>query len=162
MSTHGHGHQFLASGGVTPYTFDITAGALPSGLSLDATSGVVTGTPTEGGNFDFTVTVTDSTEPEPQTASVECSILITTLPLPCVNKVRLQLFDDGAGEYVADFPVSTLLETGDNGVPFLLPSPICFNKQGLVTVSMTNVNDAEQASVNAYLCLVFAIKKHRC
>ena len=35
-----------ASDGATPYTYSITSGTLPAGLSLDASTGVVTGTPT--------------------------------------------------------------------------------------------------------------------
>ncbi len=42
-----------------PYTFAITAGALPTGLSL-ATGGVLSGDPTSVGTFSFTVTATDS------------------------------------------------------------------------------------------------------
>ncbi len=161
MPSHGHGHHFPTSGGTEPYSYAITAGALPSGLSINESTGIVTGTPTEGGNFDFTVTVTDSSTPTPLTASVECSILVTVTPTPCVNKVRLQIYDDGAGMYVADFPVSTLLETGDNGVPFLLPSPIVFNKRGIVQVTMSNVNDGEELPVNAYLCFTFGIRKKK-
>jgi hypothetical protein len=46
------------SGGAAPYTFSITAGTLPKGLSLDANTGAVTGTPTEpyvAANVDFLV-----------------------------------------------------------------------------------------------------------
>ena len=46
------------SGGTAPYTFSIGAGTLPSGLSLNASDGAVTGTPTASG--EFTVIVTDS------------------------------------------------------------------------------------------------------
>ena len=49
-----------ATGGAgAPYTFVITAGALPAGLSL-ATGGVLSGAPTVIGTFSFTVTGTDS------------------------------------------------------------------------------------------------------
>jgi subtilase family serine protease len=46
------------SGGASPYTYSISSGALPSGLSLNTSSGSVTGTPTvSGGNlFDIEVT----------------------------------------------------------------------------------------------------------
>ncbi|UZK66222.1 putative Ig domain-containing protein [Sphingomonas sp. M1-B02] len=49
-----------ASGGTAPYAYSITAGALPAGILLDATSGALTGTPTAGGAFNFTVTAIDS------------------------------------------------------------------------------------------------------
>lgn len=50
----------IAAGGVAPYTFAVTAGALPAGLALDANTGKVTGAPTTGGDYTFTITATDS------------------------------------------------------------------------------------------------------
>src|SRR5262249_44632027 len=41
-----------------PYTFAVTSGALPDGLTL--TAGRLSGTPTAAGAFHFTVTATDS------------------------------------------------------------------------------------------------------
>ena len=63
-----------ATGGVTPYSYQITAGALPAGLSL-STGGVISGTPTAPGASSFTVTVTD-TESTPQTASLPLVLLV--------------------------------------------------------------------------------------
>ncbi|WP_373459631.1 putative Ig domain-containing protein [Cupriavidus necator] len=48
-----------AGNGTAPYTFAITAGALPAGMALSA-GGVLSGTPTGGGTYNFTVTATDS------------------------------------------------------------------------------------------------------
>jgi hypothetical protein len=48
-----------AHGGTPPYTFAVTSGALPPGLTLSA-GGRISGTPTKAGNFSFTVTVADS------------------------------------------------------------------------------------------------------
>ena len=52
-----------ASGGVTPYTWAITTGALPGGLTLNASSGAISGTPSTAGTTTFTVQVTDSATP---------------------------------------------------------------------------------------------------
>ncbi|SCB47007.1 Putative Ig domain-containing protein, partial [Rhizobium miluonense] len=49
-----------ATGGTGPYTYAITAGSLPAGLSLSTTTGSVSGTPTAAGTFNFTITATDS------------------------------------------------------------------------------------------------------
>ena len=66
-------HAFLVSGGVLPLTFAIIAGLLPVGLSLNASTGVVSGVPGEPGTFPFTVQVTDSAA---AASSVACSITI--------------------------------------------------------------------------------------
>ena len=50
-----------ASGGTSPYQFSATG--LPAGISINATSGQVSGTPTAGGTFNVTVNVTDSSNP---------------------------------------------------------------------------------------------------
>ncbi|MBV8790894.1 MAG: putative Ig domain-containing protein, partial [Pseudolabrys sp.] len=49
-----------ASGGTGPYTYAVTAGALPVGLALNTSTGAITGTPTGSGSSTFTITATDS------------------------------------------------------------------------------------------------------
>ena len=49
-----------ASGGAEPYAYALTAGTLPAGISLDAASGTLSGTPTRVGNFLVAITATDS------------------------------------------------------------------------------------------------------
>lgn len=63
-----------ASGGTTPYTWSKT-GTLPPGLSLSA-AGVISGTPTTGGTYSFTVTVTDATS---LSSSATLSITVNTV-----------------------------------------------------------------------------------
>jgi hypothetical protein len=48
-----------AIGGQRPYTWSITMGDLPTGVTLDAVSGVLSGTPTKPGIFGFTVRLDD-------------------------------------------------------------------------------------------------------
>ncbi len=53
--------QVSASGGQTPYTYSLSSNpATGSGLSINSSSGQVTGTPTQRGSFTLTVTVTDN------------------------------------------------------------------------------------------------------
>lgn len=54
-----YNQQLQASGGTSPYTYALTNGSLPSGLTLNA-NGQISGTPTATGTFNFTVQVTDS------------------------------------------------------------------------------------------------------
>jgi hypothetical protein len=48
-----------ASGGTGTSTFSVSAGSLPTGLSLTS-GGIISGTPTTAGTFTFTVTATDA------------------------------------------------------------------------------------------------------
>jgi hypothetical protein len=67
---------FSASGGSGTYTYAITNGALPSGLSLSS-SGTLSGTPTANGTFTFTVTATDnSAAPGPYSGARSYSLTI--------------------------------------------------------------------------------------
>ena len=49
-----------SSGGTNPITWSVSAGTLPAGLSLGATTGTISGTPSAAGSFTFTVKATDS------------------------------------------------------------------------------------------------------
>ena len=48
-----------ASSGIAPYTYEVTSGALPTGLTLSS-GGLLAGSPLVPGTFDFTVTATDA------------------------------------------------------------------------------------------------------
>jgi hypothetical protein len=49
-----------AQGGVLPYTWSISSGSLPPGLTLDSTLGVIKGVPTSPQTYSFTVQVNDN------------------------------------------------------------------------------------------------------
>jgi outer membrane protein OmpA-like peptidoglycan-associated protein len=66
----------ISAGSFAPVTYTITSGALPAGLSLDATTGAITGTPTESGSFSFEITASS----EGGSVSVTVSITITADP----------------------------------------------------------------------------------
>jgi alpha-tubulin suppressor-like RCC1 family protein len=55
-----YNRTLIASGGAAPYTFAVTGGVLPEGLTLGATNGVLSGVPGAEGTNAFTVTATDA------------------------------------------------------------------------------------------------------
>ena len=60
--------QLQATGGAAPYSWKVTAGALPEGLTLSS-SGVISGVPSGQGQFSFTVEVVDSSTAAPASAN---------------------------------------------------------------------------------------------
>jgi fibronectin type 3 domain-containing protein len=67
-----------ATGGTTPYTWSLTSGTLPGGLNLNASTGLISGTPTAVANATaLTFKVNDSTVPTSQTNTVSLTITIT-------------------------------------------------------------------------------------
>ena len=78
-----------ASGGTAPYAYAVTAGALPGGLTLNAATGAITGTPSALGTFNFSITATDSsTGTGPYTATQTYSIVVIDNP-PVANNGTL-------------------------------------------------------------------------
>ena len=93
-----------ASGGAQPYVWSITAGALPAGLTLNSSTGVISGTPTTAGTSSFTVTATDQGTPTPKTKSAPLSITI----LPQLSITTAALANGGEGASYS----CTLIATG--------------------------------------------------
>ena len=71
--------SLVATGGVPPYIYSISAGSLPSGLSLNPSTGAITGTPTSGGAFSDTSRASDSTG---NVATGSCGITVASAPAP--------------------------------------------------------------------------------
>jgi hypothetical protein len=75
-----------ASGGEGPYTWSITSGSLPGGLTRSVAT--ISGTPSATGSFTFTARVADSSTPTAQAVTKEFTIVVvavtitTTSPLP--------------------------------------------------------------------------------
>ncbi len=76
-----YSQTLASSGGTAPYTWTVSSGSLPAGLSLSS-GGVISGTPTTGGSSSFTVQVTDTNS---NTATGNLSITITASPLAIVT-----------------------------------------------------------------------------
>ncbi|MBO9707868.1 MAG: autotransporter domain-containing protein [Caulobacter sp.] len=72
-----YSQAFTAGAGVAPYTYALT-GTLPAGMSFDAATGVLAGTPTEAGAFSLTMTAADSNRSGASSATR--GFVLTVLP----------------------------------------------------------------------------------
>jgi len=81
------------TGGTTPFTWSITSGTLPPGLSLDPSSGAITGTPTTPGTPNLGFLATDA---DGLTASALLSITIEE-PGPYSALAPVRICDTRAG-----------------------------------------------------------------
>ena len=74
------------------YSWTISAGALPAGLSLDAATGAITGTPAAIGSSSFTITVADVSEPanrrRPPGRSRSARPRLSSAPRRCLPDVQ--------------------------------------------------------------------------
>src|SRR5437879_2734314 len=76
-----YSQALTASGGTSPYSWSVSSGTLPTGLSLSS-SGTLSGTPTVAGAFPFTVAVKDAAS---ASASASLSITVVTAAAPAVS-----------------------------------------------------------------------------
>jgi large repetitive protein len=65
----------VASGGLTPYTWTLAAGPLPSGLVFNSSSGTLSGTPGDSGTYPYTLLLTDKAG---ATATRDCQLIVTS------------------------------------------------------------------------------------
>src|SRR5246127_4478073 len=84
--------NFVATGGAAPYSWAINSGSLPSGLSLNPSTGQISGTPAQSGSYSFSVQVKDSSNP-PQVATQALSTTIAAAVTPLT--IRTQSLANG-------------------------------------------------------------------
>jgi len=135
---------FTATGGTGPYTYAVTSGTLPLGLTLSA-GGVLSGTPTAG-NASFTITATDSTSGEsggPFTGQRPYS-----LPISSVQLTVLPASPTLPAGTVGTFYTQTFTATGGTG-PYTyaiasgaLPAGVTFSTGGALSGTPTAIANA--------------------
>jgi subtilisin family serine protease len=122
---------FAATGGTTPYTWSVSAGTLPAGLTLSS-GGSLTGTPTTAGTSTFTVRVTDAAGRQ---ATV--SLTVTVLAPLAVSTSSL------ANGTVGDAYSAQLAATGGSGgyawalAAGSLPAGLTLSGSGLISGTPT-------------------------
>jgi hypothetical protein len=97
----------LAAKGGGPYTWAVTQGSLPAGLTLASSTGVISGQPTTSGTSNFTIQVTGSGQASTTKAfalTINPALVITTSsPLPAgtvgVSYAQTVTATGGSGQY---------------------------------------------------------------
>jgi hypothetical protein len=139
--------NFSASGGIPFYDWTVVGGALPSGLVLDRFTGVLSGTPSTNGTFNFSVRLRDYRE---NTGGVTNTFTMTVAPSPPFS-LSLSLNDDETNirAELSLFGTSgqrQVVETSSNLVQWL-PLATNFTATNLFRVTETN---PAQRSVRFY------------
>jgi uncharacterized protein with beta-barrel porin domain len=134
-----------ASGGFPPVAFAITAGALPGGLTLSPL-GVISGTPTAAGQFNFTVTATDSIG--------STGVQAYTLSIVGASAIAAVSGDGQLGQANMPLPaplVVRLADSNGNPAPGVTVNWSLTSGTGTLSVPSSVTNALGQASVNLTL-----------
>jgi hypothetical protein len=105
-----------ATGGTPAYTWSIKSGSLPPGLTLAATTGIISGTPTTSGTFNFTATVSDNGSPV-QSQSTATSIIVAAATPPPGPGTTWFIRPDGGSRYSANQPQGQCDGKADTAYP---------------------------------------------
>jgi hypothetical protein len=139
LATTAYSQSLAAAGGTPLYAWSLASGSLPAGLTL-STGGSISGTPTTGGTFNFTVQATDSTSPTAQTA---------IQPLAIVVGSPLVISTTALPNALASAPYSLILNAAGGTAPYKwtipsgsLPSGLSLSSSGTISGTPTTVGSA--------------------
>ncbi len=133
-----------AIGGVAPYVYSISTGALPSGVTLSPSTGALSGTPAAGA-FSFTVKALDSDTPAQNathiySGTVYNPLVITTSALP-------------VGINGATYTSTTLVASGGSGAYTWsatgLPGGLSLSPAGVLTGTPTAIGAFTSVQITA-------------
>ena len=156
-----YSQTLAATGGTTPFTWSIVSGTLPAGLTLNASTGVISGTPTTPQTANFTVKVTDSETPAvSQTASLSILVsgnLATLQVLPQPNTVgfgaSVQFFaQDASGNAIpVTWSVSPANGGGTISATGLYQASASGSASTTIKVTATAVTDATKSNSVSFM-----------
>jgi Bacterial Ig-like domain (group 3) len=128
---------FIASGGASPYTYSVSSGTLPFGLSL-SNAGVLSGTPSTAGSFTFTVRATDLN------GATGFASYSATISQQGLLSQTIQFSNPG------QFPTNSIVSLNASASSSL---PVTFTSS---TVSVCNIAGAQATLIVAGICTITA------
>jgi len=153
------GFTVTAAGGTSPYTYSVASGSLPAGITLNSSSGVVSGTPTTAGVYaSIVIRATDAVSATADLASFAITVSAGAAPLDAVASVtgawsfsRNMLTSFGAGTRytkASGVLINSLKDQSGNGRHF--DSTTTANQPSETTAFPTNVLCADLDGVNDF------------
>ena len=100
-----YSQPLLGTGGAGPYTWSVTSGSLPPGLTINTNTGTISGKPTTPGSYPFVLRITDSTTASALSDTLK--INVTAGPLTVTSAGDLT-----AGQVNVDYTHQLLLNGG--------------------------------------------------
>ncbi len=131
-----------AVGGVPPYTWSITLGSVPAGMTLNPSTGVISGTTTANAESSFTLQVADSQTPTAATATTTLHIIVQpTLPIGANNSELV-------GAYA--FRMAGISNGGTAGVDYgaATVGSLTFDGAGKITSGVQDLNNINNPMSN--------------
>ncbi|WP_186391948.1 cadherin-like beta sandwich domain-containing protein [Pannonibacter sp. CS1GBFMT1] len=131
-----YSQTFAASGGSGSYTYAVTSGALPAGLSLNTSTGEISGTPSTAGTANFTITATDGNN---DTGDAAYSLLVNAAPASTVATLANLVLSQGTLSPGFASGTTSYTASVDNAVTSLTVTPTVTDANATVTVNGTSV-----------------------
>ncbi len=116
----GAGYSFTpAASGTTPITWSIPSGSLPPGLSLNATTGTISGSPTAAGTYTFTLRATNGAGQANQATSISI-----TAPLGPIINLSIGSIDFGTQAVDTNSAAMVVILANSGSLPMLISSVV--------------------------------------
>jgi len=144
------------SGGISPYTWTVTGGALPAGLSLNPATGIISGTPTAIQTSSFIVRADDSAQ---QYCTLSVSIKINR-NWAAENLTPIQtLILGNPGDFLLSsgvLPAAKELASADGRVKLSLPAGAAINMQGSTQLGAATESNPPSSTDNSTLVRAYS------
>ena len=127
-----YSQNIAVSGGSPPFTWSLQIGAVPNGLNLNPSTGVISGTPTGGGTWYFWARATDAAGLSADDPFLSLEINSNSLPGNPVPLVYQPLLPDAVAPGGPSFTLTV------NGTGFVSGATISFNNTALPTTFVNN------------------------
>ncbi|MGH9588126.1 MAG: beta strand repeat-containing protein [Acidobacteriaceae bacterium] len=148
-----------ASGGKSPYSYARGTGAFPDGVTLDTSTGVLSGTPTKAGNFTFSIQATDK-KSNTGSASYTLAISQAATLIGVTSKDTTTTSEPSGASFVGDSVTFTAsLTPVGKGVTFAKGVAFTLDGTAVAACSSQAVTVAADGSSATATCVITTLTK---